>query len=263
MIRFVFRAAAAAAVAMSLLVAAPAASKPAPKKESAKKVDKKADKKKADKATSKKADKETDKKASKPERASRERKADKKADKKQDKKAAAKPEVASSQKRSKSGDRDDRETAGRPAGDERPAAPKPSGRVEPSVVAYANSMTDSDVEEEEEPAGPRAVNRLVSTIPPARVVEIQTALQKAGVYSGAANGVWDQATYDAMSAFQRRNNFGATGMPTAEALKALGVRKNSGIGIQSPSTVLERTALDGAGRQPEPASPTTSGPQRQ
>jgi peptidoglycan hydrolase-like protein with peptidoglycan-binding domain len=90
----------------------------------------------------------------------------------------------------------------------------------------------------------------VSEIAPGRVTEIQNALVKAGVFAGPATGVYDQSTFEAMTTFQSRHGFGATGMPTAEALKALGVRKNSGLGITTPSVVLRSTAPSAAASQP-------------
>jgi hypothetical protein len=132
----------------------------------------------------------------------------------------------------------------------------------PPVARAAGPVTaslDEDEDEvEEETAGPRPANRLVSSISPARVIEIQNALIQKGVFPGTPTGVYDQATFSAMSAFQSRSGLGATGMPTAEALKALGVRKNSGFGFSSPTSVLETTALDSPERsaprpQPQPS----------
>ena len=119
-----------------------------------------------------------------------------------------------------------------------------------------------------ESVGPRPANRLVSSISPARVIEIQNALIQKKVFTGPPNGVYDQATFSAMSAFQIRSGLGATGMPTADTLKALGVRKNSGLGVSSPTHVLESTALDRANQsvprpQPQPSvvqDPTASEP---
>jgi hypothetical protein len=107
-------------------------------------------------------------------------------------------------------------------------------------VAKSSSLDDDDDGEDDTPTL-RAANRYVADISPNRVIEIQNALIKAGAFAGPATGVYDQSTFDAMTSFQSRRGFGATGMPTAEALKALGVRKNSGIGITTPSTVLRST----------------------
>ncbi|HKV37903.1 MAG TPA: peptidoglycan-binding protein [Blastocatellia bacterium] len=71
---------------------------------------------------------------------------------------------------------------------------------------------------------PRPVS---SGIPPERVTEIQKSLVKAGYLEGAPTGQYDQGTIDAMKNFQRANGFTATGLPSASALKKLGVSKRS------------------------------------
>jgi hypothetical protein len=122
---------------------------------------------------------------------------------------------------------------------------------------------DDDDSTDEEPAGPRPANRLVADIAPGRVMEIQNALIKAGVFAGPASGVYDQSTFEAMSAFQIQNKLTATGMPTAEALKALGVRKNSGLAIAVPLTTLATTPAGPAAAPAaaQPATPPTAPPQ--
>jgi hypothetical protein len=64
-----------------------------------------------------------------------------------------------------------------------------------------------------------------SGIPSERVIEIQSALQKAGYYQGEISGIYDDSTKQAMRQYQQANNFQATGMPSAHALKKLGVSK--------------------------------------
>src|SRR5205085_8865741 len=100
--------------------------------------------------------------------------------------------------------------------------------------------------------GPRPANRYVSTINSGRVSEIQSALIKLRLMEGPPNGVYDQATFSAMQSFQARQGFETTGMPTARALKALGVRKSSGVGTTTPAQVLQSTA---------PARPAPQAPQ--
>ena len=101
---------------------------------------------------------------------------------------------------------------------------------------------DDEDEEEAEPAGPRPANRLVGDIPTTRVIEIQTALIREGVLTGPASGVYDQATFQAMSTFQTRKGYKPVGVPTAFSLRDLGVTKNSGYGQQTAARVLEATA---------------------
>jgi hypothetical protein len=126
-------------------------------------------------------------------------------------------------------------------------------RVEPKL-AKAPSRDAEEVDDVDEPATPRPANRYVGEIGAGRVMEIQNALAKAGVFAGPATGVYDQSTFQAMSTFQARRGFGVTGMPTAEALKALGVRKNSGVGITTPAGVLRSTSPSAAA--PQPAVPS-------
>jgi hypothetical protein len=153
------------------------------------------------------------------------------------KKSAKRSSGKASARAGKRGKNDDRisRRAGRP---ERRPAQKSVVRYD---VAKAPSIEDASVAEDE-PERPRPANRLVGEIGPGRVTEIQNALIQAGVFAGPATGVYDKTTFDAMTTFQSRRGFGATGMPTAEALKALGVRKNSGIGLTTPAVVVQSTA---------------------
>ncbi len=56
-----------------------------------------------------------------------------------------------------------------------------------------------------------------------RVLEIQSALAGAGYFPGEPTGQWDQATVDAMRAYQQSNGFKTTGKPDALSLKKLGL----------------------------------------
>jgi hypothetical protein len=64
-----------------------------------------------------------------------------------------------------------------------------------------------------------------SGIPLERVIEIQTALLKAGYYQGETTGVYDDTTKQAMKQYQQANRLHASGLPSAHALKKLGVSK--------------------------------------
>ena len=65
-------------------------------------------------------------------------------------------------------------------------------------------------------------------IPTERVAEIQKALIKLGYLSGPPSGQYDDDTVQAMKQFQSANQLTATGLPSAHALKRLGVPKRSG-----------------------------------
>jgi hypothetical protein len=64
-----------------------------------------------------------------------------------------------------------------------------------------------------------------SGIPLERVIEIQNALLKAGYYQGETTGVYDDTTKQAMKQYQQANKLHASGLPSAHALKKLGVSK--------------------------------------
>jgi peptidoglycan hydrolase-like protein with peptidoglycan-binding domain len=58
---------------------------------------------------------------------------------------------------------------------------------------------------------------------PSRVQEIQAALAKAGFFHDKPDGVWGQATRDAMKQFQKQHGFAPTGLPEAKPLMLLGL----------------------------------------
>ena len=180
----------------------------------------------------------------------------KKAAPKVDKKAAAKSAKGKKDRRddrkAKAGRRDDRTAKrgkngkaekptrrDRDVKEARASRPAPSRRPSEPVVSKAAEV---DEDEPDEPPAPRAANRLVADMPTHRVVEIQNALIKEGVLVGPPSGVYDQATFDAMSAFQVRKGYKPVGVPTAYSLRDLGVRKNSGYAATSPARVVEATA---------------------
>jgi peptidoglycan hydrolase-like protein with peptidoglycan-binding domain len=66
------------------------------------------------------------------------------------------------------------------------------------------------------------------------VLEIQTALIKAGLLAEPASGEYDETTIGAMKRFQIRHGLPASGLPTASTLKVLGVSKNSNDGYSTP-----------------------------
>ena len=124
--------------------------------------------------------------------------------------------------------------------DTRVAASSPV--VRPTAVIAGGGATFIEGEDPDAPPAPRPANRIVADIAPGRVIQIQNALIKEGLMTGPANGVYDQATFSAMSSFQGRKGYKPLGVPTADSLKALGVPKNSGRTYMSASRVLESTA---------------------
>jgi murein L,D-transpeptidase YcbB/YkuD len=77
-------------------------------------------------------------------------------------------------------------------------------------------------------------SRPVASIPTERIVEIQSALIKAGYLRSPASGQYDAATVEAMKSFQLDNGLPATGLPSAQTLKRLGVSKTSNDGYAVP-----------------------------
>lgn len=126
--------------------------------------------------------------------------------------------------------------------EEKYAPSRPSAVVRPSTVIAGGDAALSEGEDPDAPPAPRPANRVVADISSARVIQIQNALIREGLMTGPANGVYDQATFSAMSSFQSRKGYKPLGVPTADSLKALGVPKNSGRTYMSASRVLESTA---------------------
>lgn len=78
-----------------------------------------------------------------------------------------------------------------------------------------------------------------ASIPQERVTEIQVALIRAGYLEGPATTQYDEATTNAMKRFQSAHSLPRTGLPSAAALKLLGVPKDSGDGYSAPVKRVE------------------------
>jgi putative peptidoglycan binding protein len=96
---------------------------------------------------------------------------------------------------------------------------------------YVNRPEPDAIAAAPRPAAPRQSG---SGIPSERVMEIQTALIKAGYLEGPASGSYDENTIQAMKQFQGSNRLSQTGMPSASTLKKLGVSKRSNDGYATP-----------------------------
>ncbi|HVF88907.1 MAG TPA: peptidoglycan-binding protein [Blastocatellia bacterium] len=104
------------------------------------------------------------------------------------------------------------------------------GRSRSEAPLRASRDRDEDGQELSAPQ-PRVV---ASGIQSDRVIEIQNALMKAGVYEGPSTGQYDETTSAAMKRFQVSNGLPATGLPSAHTLKKLGVSKRSNDGYAVP-----------------------------
>lgn len=208
-----------------------------PKKTSAKKDNKKSSKKNSRDASAKSSKK--GKKASKADSRSaksRSRKVSKKDDRSAKRVTSPKPAT----KRGKNEDEEKYAPNRSSQRDSRVMASSPV--VQPSTVISGGGATFVEGDDADAPPAPKPANRIVADISTARVIQIQTALIKEGLMSGPVNGVYDQATFSAMSSFQSRKGLKPLGVPTADSLKALGVPKNSGRNYMTASRVLESTA---------------------
>jgi peptidoglycan hydrolase-like protein with peptidoglycan-binding domain len=83
---------------------------------------------------------------------------------------------------------------------------------------------------------------------PARITEIQTALERRGYYQGDPNGKWDSNTVTAMQRFQSENGLESSGKINALSLQKLGLG-SSIAGVSAPKPV-----------QPQPSKPAASSP---
>lgn len=92
-----------------------------------------------------------------------------------------------------------------------------------------------------QPVDPTVSPRPAPGISTERATEIQNALIKAGYLDGPASGQYDETTIDAMKQFQAKSGISATGMPSALALKKLGVSKRSNDGYSVPVTSISET----------------------
>ena len=83
---------------------------------------------------------------------------------------------------------------------------------------------------------------------PARITEIQTALEHRGYYQGNPNGKWDSTTVAAMQKFQSDNALESSGKINALSLQKLGLG-SSIAGVSAPKPV-----------QTQPSKPAVSAP---
>jgi peptidoglycan hydrolase-like protein with peptidoglycan-binding domain len=83
---------------------------------------------------------------------------------------------------------------------------------------------------------------------PARISEIQTALERRGYYQGDPNGKWDSNTVNAMQKFQSENGLESSGKINALSLQKLGLG-SSIAGVSAPKPL-----------QPQPSKPAASSP---
>ena len=68
-----------------------------------------------------------------------------------------------------------------------------------------------------------------------QVRQVQTKLRQWGYYSGAIDGVFGQATYDAVVLFQRRNGLTADGVAGSATLAAMGISDSTSVVAASTS----------------------------
>ena len=91
-----------------------------------------------------------------------------------------------------------------------------------------------------QPVDSIVTSRPAPGIPSERVTEIQNALIKAGYLDGPPSGQYDEPTIGAMKQFQSKSGLPGNGMPSALALKKLGVSKRTNDGYAVPVTSVSQ-----------------------
>ncbi|HWN98076.1 MAG TPA: peptidoglycan-binding domain-containing protein [Blastocatellia bacterium] len=91
-----------------------------------------------------------------------------------------------------------------------------------------------------QPIDSSVTSRPAPGIPTERVTEIQNALIKAGYLDGPPSGQYDDSTVDAMKQFQSKSGMPGNGLPSAPALKKLGVSKRPNDGYAVPVTSVSQ-----------------------
>jgi hypothetical protein len=105
------------------------------------------------------------------------------------------------------------------------------GRRRRREARYQPVNRQYEAQDSDAPVTPRPA---ASGISAERATEIQEALIKLGYLEGPASGQYDEKTVEAMKLFQTANKIPATGLPSAHALKRLGVSKRSSDGYAVP-----------------------------
>jgi len=90
------------------------------------------------------------------------------------------------------------------------------------------------------PVDSTVTSRPAPGIPSERVTEIQNALIKAGYLDSPPSGQYDEPTIGAMKQFQSKSGLPGNGMPSALALKKLGVSKRTNDGYAVPVTSVSQ-----------------------
>ena len=101
-------------------------------------------------------------------------------------------------------------------------APK-SGTPQASASGKTTSKSGSNKKKSQHSKKRRAARRGQSAPTLERIKEIQSAIARAGYYSGELTGKWDAATVAAMKEFQGAQGMKATGKLDALSLQKLGL----------------------------------------
>lgn len=122
-------------------------------------------------------------------------------------------------------------TKAKGAAKKKPASAKPSGTSSSSTSSSSTSSSRGRRAKSKKTSHSRGRGQKAPT--PERVTEIQHALSKSGVYSGAPNGKWDNATIEAVKKFQASHGLNPSGKIDAKTLQQLGLGSQTA-GIAAP-----------------------------
>lgn len=103
-------------------------------------------------------------------------------------------------------------------------------------------------------SGKRRVHERAQRAPtPERISEVQSALAKAGHYSGSPTGKWDASTVEAMKKYQEANGLQPTGKLDAHTLEKLGLGSPiSGVAAPRPPASSSSPAAAPTSASPPP-----------
>jgi len=122
------------------------------------------------------------------------------------------------------------------------AAEQSSHKSSKSTTAGKSSTTGKSHTTTKKTRAKRGRKEKGQTAPtPERISEIQTALAKDGSFSGSPNGMWDDATLEAMKKFQSAHSLNPSGKLDALTLQKLGLGSHTA-GVAPPMAPISSSS---------------------